>query len=101
FPGGGADVFVDEAHRPVGRQIRCDQQQSLRRHETLDAIGQRIGVLERAKRRRVSGKHEEDPPYRLKTFCSHQTSSSILVTCPPTRNLTTSLKARLQIPLGI
>ena len=43
---GGADIFVDETDFPVGRQICRDDQKALRRHEGLDAVGQRIGVLE-------------------------------------------------------
>ena len=73
---GGADVLVDEADRPVGRQIGRDQQQPLRRHERLDAVGQRIGVFERAERRRVAREDAQDAPYRLNAFSSHQTSSS-------------------------
>ena len=48
FFGGGADVLVDEAYRPIRRHIGRDQQNALRRHEGLDARGQGIGVFEGA-----------------------------------------------------
>ncbi len=71
----GADVFVDEADRPVRRQISRDQQQTLRRHEGLDAVGQGIGVLERSKRRCIARKNAQDAPCRFNTLSSHQISS--------------------------
>ena len=88
FPRGGANVLVDEADRPVGREVGRDQQQALRRHESLHAIGQRVGVLERTKRRRVARKDAQDAPCRLDAFSSHQTSSDKAST-----NLSTTLKA--------
>ena len=57
-------------------QIGRDQQQALRRHEGLDAVGQRIGMFEGAERRRVARKDAEDAPDRLNAFSSHQTSSA-------------------------
>ena len=59
------DILVDEADLPVRRQIGRDQQQPLRRHEGLDAVGQGIGVLERTERRRVARKHAQDAPCGL------------------------------------
>ena len=46
--GGDADVLVDEADFPVLRHVGRDQQQPLRRHEGLHAVGERIGVFKRA-----------------------------------------------------
>ena len=88
FLGGGANVLVDEADRPVLREIGRDQQQALRRHERLHAVGQRIGVLERTERRRIARKDAQDAPCRLDAFSSHQTSSDKAFT-----NLSTTLKA--------
>ncbi len=79
FLGGGANVLVDEADRPVRRQIGRDQQQALRRHEGLHAVGQRIGVLERTERRRIARKDAQDAPYRFDAFSSHQTSSRLSI----------------------
>src|SRR6266851_6633083 len=73
--GRGTDVFVDEADRPVRGQISRDQQQALRRHESLDAVGQGIGVLKRSKRRCIARKNAQDAPCCLNTLSSHQISS--------------------------
>ena len=77
-----ADVFVDETDRPVRGHIGRDQQQALRRHEGLDAVGQRIGVFERAERRRVARKDAQDPPHS--SLCL-QLASRFLWR-PPTRS---------------
>ena len=87
FLRGGANVLVDEADRPVGREVGRDQQKALRGHESLHAVGQRIGILERAKRRRVAREDAQDAPCRLDAFSSHQTSSDKAST-----NLSTTLK---------
>ncbi len=68
----GADVLVDEAHRPMLRQIGRDQQQPLRRHEGLDAVSQGIGVFEGAERRRIARKDAQDAPDVLYAFNSHR-----------------------------
>jgi hypothetical protein len=41
FFGGDADVLVDEADLSVRRQIGRDQEQALRRHQGLHAVGER------------------------------------------------------------
>jgi hypothetical protein len=56
------DVLVDKAHRPHLGQIRGDQQQPLRRHESPHAAQQRIGMRKRAERRRVGRKNAQDTP---------------------------------------
>src|SRR5579863_2194366 len=71
FFAGSADVLVDEPDRPVGRQIGRDQQESLRGHEGLNAVGQRIGMFERAERGRIAGKDAQDTAYGLRAFSSH------------------------------
>src|SRR3984957_12575143 len=76
FGRGGADIFVDEADRPVRGQIGRDQQQTLRRHEGLDAIGQGISVFECAERRRIARKDAQNAPHRLNTLSSHRVSSA-------------------------
>ena len=58
--GRARDVLVDEAHRPGVRHVGGDQQEPLRRHEGAHPAHQRKGMLERAERRRVGGKHAED-----------------------------------------
>jgi len=73
--GGRGNVFVDEADRPIGGQIGRDQQQALRRHEGLNAVGQRIGVFQRAERGRIAREHAQNAPYRLNALGSHRTSS--------------------------
>ena len=77
FFGGGANVFVDEANRPVLRKIGRDQQQALRRHEGLDACGQGIGVFECTKRGGIAREDAQDTPYRSDAFSSHQISSRL------------------------
>ena len=59
------------------RQIGRDHQQALRRHEGLDAIGQGIGIFERAEGRRVARKDAQNAADRLDALNSHQTSSAI------------------------
>jgi hypothetical protein len=61
---------------PMRGQIGRDQQQPLRRHESLNAVGQGIGVLERAERRRIAGKDAQDTPRRFNALSSHQISSA-------------------------
>src|SRR5207237_1391400 len=92
FFGGGGNVLVDEADRPVSRQIGRDKQQALRRHEGLDAIGQGIGVLERTKRGGIAREDAQDTPYRSDAFSSHQTSSGDTFA-----NLSTTLKTGPEI----
>lgn len=46
--GRDADVLVDEANVPVLGHVGSDQQQPLRRHERLHAVGERVGIFERA-----------------------------------------------------
>jgi hypothetical protein len=55
--GGGRHVLVDETNRPAGWHRCCDDQEALGRHEGANPIGQRIGELECAERRRVARKH--------------------------------------------
>src|ERR1700674_504685 len=76
FRRGRADVLVDETDRPTGGEISGDQQQTLRRHERLDAVGQRIGMFECAERRRIARKHAQDAAHRLNALSSHQNSSA-------------------------
>jgi hypothetical protein len=54
-------VLVDETDLPLARQIRCHEQQSLRRHERTYAGRELVGVLERPERRGVAGECAEDP----------------------------------------
>ena len=77
FFGGGANVLVDEADRPVRREVGRDQQQALRWHERLDAIGQGIGVFECTKRGGIAREDAQDTPYRSDAFSSHQISSRL------------------------
>src|SRR5690348_8641136 len=51
--GFGRQVLVDEANLPMRGQIGREHQQSLRRHESFLAVGQGVGMLERAERRRI------------------------------------------------
>ena len=69
--GCGPDIFVDEPDRPVFGQIGRDQQQPLRGHEGLNAVGQRIGVFERAKGGRVARKDAQDTARNASAFSSH------------------------------
>ena len=62
---GRRDVFVDEPDLPAGRQGGGDQQQALRRHEGLHAVGHVIGVFEGAERGRVARKYTQDFSERL------------------------------------
>src|SRR6185437_14192203 len=66
-----ADVFIDEADRPMRGDIGRDQQQALRRHEGLDPGGQRIGVFERSERGSVAWKDAQDPPHIVYAFNPH------------------------------
>ncbi|MEY9448103.1 hypothetical protein ABIE82_005551 [Bradyrhizobium diazoefficiens] len=75
---GAAQVLVDEFDLPVLGQIGREQQKPLRRHEGADAVGQRIGMLERTERRRVTRKHAKNPPRRTVAFSSHQSSPATL-----------------------
>src|SRR6202044_2074365 len=67
----GPNVFVDEPDRPVFGHIGRYQQQPLRGHEGLNAVGQRIGILERAKGRRVARKDAQDTAHDASAFSSH------------------------------
>ena len=59
---GLAHVFVDEPHFPRRRQIGGNDEQALRRHERPHPIHQRIGILERAERRRIAREDAKDAP---------------------------------------
>ena len=57
--GRAGHVLVDEADLPVLRQGRGDDQQPLRRHEGLHAVGQLVRIVEGAEGRRVPGRHAQ------------------------------------------
>ena len=72
LPGGTAEIFVDEADLPMRRQIGRDHEQALRRHEGLDAVGERIGIFERPESRCVARKHQQNATRRFDAFNPHQ-----------------------------
>ena len=74
FPRRAAEILVDELDLPFLGQIGREQQQALRRHEGADAVGQRVGMLERAERRRVTREDAENMPARSVAFSAHRTS---------------------------
>src|SRR5262249_35239920 len=76
------DVLIDEANLPLLGQIGRNQQQTLRRHEGLHAVGQRIGVFERTKRRSITRKYAENTTYRLDAIKSHRSSLATSCTTP-------------------
>src|SRR5665213_3578179 len=71
-----ADILVDEADRPMLGQIGRDQQQPLWGHKRLDAGGQWVGILERAKRRRIAWKDAQNAPHVPYALSSHPSSSA-------------------------
>jgi hypothetical protein len=71
---GRAQVLVDETDLPVLWEVCSNQQQALRRHERLDAVGQGVGVLEGPERRRIARKDAEDTPCCLYALSSHQST---------------------------
>src|ERR1700761_3374091 len=70
----GSDIFVDETDRPMFGKISRDQQQPLRRHESLHAGGQRISVFESAERGGVTWEHAQDASYVIYALSPHLTS---------------------------
>src|SRR5262249_5338651 len=76
FFGRGTEILVDELDLPFLRQIGRDQEQSLRRHESSDAVGQRIGIFECAEGRCVTREDTKNMTDRSVALSSHRTSSS-------------------------
>src|SRR3954447_24442649 len=62
FRRGRPYVFVDQPDLPALGKIGGDDQDTLRRHERTHAVSQLVGMLERAKGRRIARENAKDAP---------------------------------------